>query len=452
VGLGSSIHIAEVENSLKFEEDWMTASTRARAGNGADRIHAFDGLRGVAAFIVVVFHYILLLYPHLSPSTSATPVALADTPLHILWNGPFAVAIFFVLSGFVMAAAAERRRASLLSNSVARYFRLAIPATASCILAWIWLTIWPDSAQTLAASVENPSRWLAITYQGEIMPLGVAVADGMVGNFVRGFSQFNNVLWTMQYELVGSIALFVGYWLWGGRVRLLLLALFSLAIIVFIPGPYLAFPLGAALYEARIRGRLNSAPAVVGWAAFITGILLGYHGAGSHERWGLPVVPGVWELGTSGGMISVVAAGFLIYGTLMLHSVGRFFSHPIAVWLGQISFSLYLVHVPPLYTIVAWSYVQHDIHPTLLAIAYFAGVLLLAQVFTWLVDDPMMRKLPKLRAWIDNTLAARGRQKAATETAGSDRDTRRRRTAQRGFPGPLTKNTSSAKVKSKHAP
>jgi peptidoglycan/LPS O-acetylase OafA/YrhL len=387
----------------------MPVSIGDSAALRTDRIRSFDGLRGVAALIVVIFHYMLLLYPHGSPSTASVPAAIADTPVHILWNGPFAVAIFFVLSGFVMAAAADRRRASLLSNSIARHLRLAVPATASCVLAWIWLSAWPTAAQDLAETVAAPSAWLEKTYQGDVKSLGHAIADGMVANFVRGFSQFNNVLWTLQYELIGSLGIFIGYRLWIGRARLLLLALSSAAIIMFIPGPYLAFPLGAALYEARTRGWLEHAPAAAPWAALIVGILLGYPGEGAHGRLGLPSVPMSWEFGASGGLVSVVAAGILIYGTLMLDCVGRIFSHAMPMWLGRISFSLYLVHVPPLYTIVAWSHLQHDLHPALLAFGYFTGVLLLAQLCTWLVDEPVMRRLPMLRARIDDRSKAGSR-------------------------------------------
>lgn len=399
----------------------MMASAHDGASLRMPRIAAFDGLRGVAALIVVIFHFLCLLYPRMSPGMSDVPVAIAHTPIHIFWNGHFAVAVFFVLSGFVMAAAADRRSNCLFSNSATRYLRLAVPAVLSCVLAWIWLSFWPTATQTMAETVDSPSPWLQFTYQGDVKTVVHAIADGAVANFLRGYSQFNNVLWTLQYELVGSLAIFVGYWISAGRARLLLLLLSSVAIIVFIPGPYLAFPLGAGLYEARKRGWLDNIPAAVPVLALIGGILLGYPGAGLHERLSLPSVPDPWELGASRGMIAVLAAGLLVYATFTLHYMSRFFSHAVPVWLGRISFSLYLVHVPPLYTVVAWSHAQHDAHPALLATGYFIGVFAIAHVFTLLVDEPTMQCLPRLRARIGDANVrlrqVRMRRKAATRNA-----------------------------------
>lgn len=324
----------------------MSPTCRDGAALPTQRITAFDGLRGVAALIVVIYHFLCLLNPQMTPSMVDDPVAVATTPLYLLWSGNFAVAVFFVLSGFVMAAASDRRPNSLFSNSVARYLRLAVPAALSCILAWAWLSAWPTAAQTMAESVEDPSRWLQYTYQDDVKTLGHAVVDGLLANFVRGYSRFNNVLWTLQFELIGSLGIFVGYWLSTGRARLILLVASIVAIVILIPGPYLAFPIGAALYEARIRGGLDHVPAAVPVAALVGGVLLGYHGAGAHDRLGLPPMPAGWELGSPRGMVSIVAAGLIVYATLMLRFIARFFSHAFPQWLGRISFGLYWCTCP----------------------------------------------------------------------------------------------------------
>lgn len=364
------------------------------------RIAAFDGLRGVAAAIVVLFHYLCLLHPSLTPRMSERVHWLADTPIHILWNGRFSVAVFFVLSGFVMAAAAERRRDALIANTITRYLRLALPVTASCLLAWGWLTAFPDSAQAMKDTLATPSRWLDFTYQDPIRPVWYAVADGMAANFIRGYSRFNNVLWTMQLELLGSLAIFLLYPLTQGLARLLSLAAAGLAVLLWLPDAYLGFVFGAALYEAHRRDLLRSVPAVVPIAALAAAVVLGGPGEGAHLRLDLPDVPEQWHLGRSRGVMAGVAAALLIYAVLTLPALARIFARPVPLFLGRISFGLYLVHVPPLYTIVAWSHLQ-GVPEIVLGPVYAIGVLVLAWIFTLVVDEPSLRWISALRTRID---------------------------------------------------
>jgi peptidoglycan/LPS O-acetylase OafA/YrhL len=282
------------------------------------RIKALDGLRGGGAVVVMVFHYLCLLHPEWVPGMVDAPVALADTPLFILWNGPFAVSVFFVLSGFVMAGAAERYHDALVANAVTRYLRLAVPVLASVLLAWALLTAMPDAVLSLAATMETPSPWLVYTHQGEIPSLAAAVFDGLVANFVRGASDFNNVLWVMQIELVGSLGLFGVYWLFAGRARLFALGAGGLAIIAFLPAAYLAFVLGAFLYEAHVRGLLRPERMPLPLLALAAGIVLGGPGPGSAERWGLPDLPDRLTIGVPHGFIPVLAATLIHYGVLGL--------------------------------------------------------------------------------------------------------------------------------------
>ena len=91
------------------------------------RIESFDGLRGIAALAVVAFHFLCMFHPAAAHAMAADPVWAAQTPLGLTWNGPFAVMVFFALSGFVLAAAADRRRGTLAGDLAARYLRLAVP-------------------------------------------------------------------------------------------------------------------------------------------------------------------------------------------------------------------------------------------------------------------------------------------------------------------------------------
>ena len=77
------------------------------------RMHSLDGLRGVAALVVVV-HHLLLTLPWFADRVGLGQLGTKGqftfswhnlfeyTPLHILYGGTEAVVIFFVLSGFVL--------------------------------------------------------------------------------------------------------------------------------------------------------------------------------------------------------------------------------------------------------------------------------------------------------------------------------------------------------------
>ncbi|TNC47715.1 acyltransferase [Rubellimicrobium rubrum] len=374
-----------------------TGSVGDPAKHPAKRILAFDGLRGVAALAVVIFHFLCLLRPTYVPTMTSTSAALTQTPIYVLWNGAFAVAIFFALSGFVMAAAADRRGQGLLVSSAARYLRLALPATASCLVAWLWLQTFSDATQIMGASLEEPSRWLGYTRQGEIGPIYHPIADGLISSFVKGSSLFNNVLWTMQVELIGSLGIFVLYRLSTKLLRIGALLLAGVAVLLVLPDAYLAFVLGAGLYEAHRSGVLERLPSAFPLAALLVGLVLGGVGPGSHETWGLPYVPERWQIGTERGLVSIFAAVLLIYAALMIPRLADLLAARVPLGLGRISFSLYLVHVPPLYTIVAWAYVTGAIPFPLLAALYFVGVLLMAWAFTLWVDEPVLRWLSAQR-------------------------------------------------------
>jgi len=362
------------------------------------RIAALDGLRGMAAVIVVAFHYLSILHFEVLPrSADAGSLSISDTPLAILWNGRFAVSVFFVLSGFVMAASAERRRDQLVANIFIRYLRLTIPVTASVVLAWILLNLAPSNASEMLASAPNPSPWLAYTYQDAIPSLLFALADGLLGNFLRGYSLFNNVLWTMRIELIGSVLLFVAYWMLRGQRLLWTLVLASIFIPLFLPHSYyLGFVIGALLYEAWNAGLIARMPPWTGLLSLAVGIALGSPGSGFDTRMSFPVEIAMLRPGNPEGLLPALAAGLLLYATMRFGPITRLMSTATLRWLGRMSFGLYLVHVPVLYTIVAGMHLSGVPEPQI-AGSYIALVLGIAYVFTLLIDEVTLRVLRKKR-------------------------------------------------------
>ena len=223
-----------------------------------EKIAHLEGLRGVLCVMVVVFHFACafagctVFGPN--PSILVDPnVCPPQTPgmldwLLILYNGPFAVQTFFVMSGFVLSlrhlshrplhtgpstpAASDPR----LALSVAkRYFRLMLPCVATTIMSY---AVAGSGWNVLAARMTG-NRWFAEAFPGmpatERPPL-TGLPWHLLFGVWQGACNLNVALWTMPYELFGSYLVFglVALLRTGGRAEvqwvLLAAAIFCLGM------------------------------------------------------------------------------------------------------------------------------------------------------------------------------------------------------------------------------
>src|SRR6185369_5603240 len=210
-----------------------------------DRKAYLDGLRGVAALIVLLGHLSIAL-------------ALSFGPVGVAYNGNFGVCIFFVLSGYVLAGLAHRSPLTFPAQVVRRYLRLAIPMLLTSIFAWALLALglYPNKA----AGDLLDSWWMRAWYQ---FPPSFAdmVWQSLYGAFAGADPTYNSNLWTMLPEFVGSVFVFLIYAL--ARNRCVRTALLLIWAGVNLHNYFPLFAAGALLYEyeADIRsafGRLGS--------------------------------------------------------------------------------------------------------------------------------------------------------------------------------------------------
>ncbi len=364
-----------------------------------ERLTHLDGLRGVAALVVIAHHYCLAFAPAMQPFRARTPHWLFDTPLAIFYNGSFALAIFFVVSGFVVANAGAAGKSPLPVNLIVRYLRLAIPATVSVLFALVLLNLfagWPRALNGLL-----PNFWLQQTYWDGTPGLGYALWHGIYGVFVSGGSLFNNPLWTMRTELIGSFAVFTVYAFtrgWGRPVAVIALC----AIAVWQnQGQYLTFGAGALLRELWAAERLPRQGALI---ALGVGVLLGAPLQQAAMRFGFKDAGFFGDLGAVLGLTAIAAGALIVYAVLASPSLRAILSARIPAFLGRISFGLYLVHVPLIVTIGALAYVElapANAFGLALGLAVLiAASVLLAWAMTRWIDDPLVRALRYARQLI----------------------------------------------------
>jgi len=361
----------------------------------SQRLDHLDGLRGVAAVAVVIFHLMSALVPWLVAEQQPGAHWLAYTPFAVLWNGTFAVSVFFVLSGFVVTNATLRKSDPIWIDVGIRYLRLAIPATASTLVAWLLLSLFPTSATDLAAL--TGSRWLGWTYQETIPGPAAAIYNGMAGIFLTGGSFFNNVLWTMRPELLGSILCFAACAFTSSRSRLAIAIGSAVIFIALRRYDYVCFPLGIVLREAWAAGRLPSALPI---SALLLGMLIGSQSGDAARQLGLDWLPEPLNPEKKGGLLYPLGALLVVYGCLRSALLVTWLSGRSGRFLGAISFPLYLIHVPLIYTVVAEAALRAGRHAPLLACLVAGSLLLMVAIAyaaeRWL-ERPFLGLLGRLR-------------------------------------------------------
>lgn len=376
----------------------MPSSSDSRPA-AAPRYVALDGLRGVAAISVVLFHYMACFTPSLVPDYSQAVPWWVDTPVGLLFNGGFAVSLFFVLSGFVLASASAHRKSPLWWDLTARWVRLAGPATASVLIAWGLLRLFPTATERLSATIS--SGWHRYVLQKSIPGPLHAAYDGLIGNFIHGYSNFNNVLWTMKLELIGSVGIYVFYRTVIERWRLhaLLVVLVAMGILGIRPA-FIAFVLGAIGCELVGR-QIVRMPNRTACGVLVVGVLLAFPAAGFCARWGLSALPGWLQIGQPASIVAPLAAFLMLMAVVQSRTLARPLRSPVGLFLGRVSFPLYLIHVPLLYTLVASSVIALDWFDRPELAAMFGLFLSVSLVAAWAferwIDAPLLGLSTRVR-------------------------------------------------------
>lgn len=309
----------------------------------------FDGLRGLAALVVFFGHMACSLYPALTsgdPDLSGLSILpdLARTPFSLLTASNSAVCIFFVLSGYVMSMVANRSGESFIAISTRRYLRLAGPAVGSCILS-AWLLKHHLYFNQSVAGLTG-SAWLKqwFLFDGHYR---VALIEGLRGIFENPNSTYNSSLWTMYVELWGSLAIFSTYYLVKNKSLRLVSFVLACLIAAKLYNRYEFFCIfaGAISFNLHQLFKLQFWQGWMSTACVLIGIFLcSYPDFAPNGHGGIIYN---W-IGTSYRATSYHALGgvFIVHFMHQSTLFKNFFSSPLLLWLGKVSFALYLIHLP----------------------------------------------------------------------------------------------------------
>lgn len=319
--------------------------------NSSRRQSAPDLLRGLAALVVVVHHFLLIFYPALfttlakhKHTESNIESQLSYSVFSFLWNGHFAVTIFFVLSGYVLSAGYfSRNDLSLPTRStLQRYLRLILPVAVSILLAWLLLRMNAFSNISVAQIYTKNEFWFENLWR--IHPdILAALKEAFIQTpFFGGTLEYNPVLWTINLELFGSLLVFAFLALCGKlRNRFVI---YILLCVLLYKSHLIAFVIGTAIADYKYSDHFRELHRYVLAALVVVAVYAGsFHWMNflQHGEWG------VLEhmTGLTARLIYTAGAAILVFCAANRTKTESKRLQYAGAWLGKISFGVYLLHL-----------------------------------------------------------------------------------------------------------
>ena len=331
-----------------------------------NRYAAIDGLRGIAAIAVVMFH--------------------AKGWFGAAWpaRGYVAVDLFFVLSGFVIAASYEHRlragmtlRRFFLIRAI-RLFPLYLIGLAAAVLV---LSLAPEARDTFIGGRVMDLRALPFALLALPSPLGGSRADLVY--------PLNFPAWSLFFEFAINILYALTWRRWTLRLLPAPILVSGLLLIIFggdgdkgwawegFPVGMLrclyAFPFGVLIFRLRSEG--YRAPAVPGLAC------LAAFGA-------LLLIPAQYAIPVA------ILAGAPLTAAFAASATARGALLPLFSTLGLVSYALYALHIPLINATRAVLF-RLNAHPDPYAIgfAFLAAIIPLCFFVARYCDDPIRAAL-----------------------------------------------------------
>ncbi len=352
------------------------------------RITGLDSMRGVAA-LIVVFNHLYNFIPALAADTSWL---FNYTPVHWLVAGRQAVMLFFVLSGFVLALPYFNGYAQAYKPYLIRRFcRIYIPFFVVLLVAAL---LWKLLASASLSYAPHGDEWSypvdLFGFVSHILMLGVGMGNAL-----------NPPMWTLIIEMRVSIifpvlVVLVRRFSWGLVIAGVFVWYGIAKLYVFLDGagnfymanthlgailltlyyvPYFLFGIFIASHADFFKMLMSRIPRILHFLFALLIFLMPYAFLKGNF-----MIAELWY---------GVVASYLVLICVSFDRVNDLLSGGVLQWLGKVSYSLYLVHMPVLLSML---YGLHDVLPLLVILALaFPLVFVVADLAYRFVEVPAMR-------------------------------------------------------------
>lgn len=336
-----------------------------------NEIKWITGLKGVCAVSVVLLHMLACFYSDviagsITISRLNTYNFITFTPINIIFNGSFAVYVFWIISAYLLAYSWYTKYdiKDMQRKILNKYFRLILPIAVTTLLAFCIIKM-DFYYHEVAGSLIGDSFF---TNERDFnnMTIYHVIGDLVYDVFFTGYVDIIPPLWTMHIEFLGSLITVLFLLIMGSKKHAWILEVLLLPIMFsgadFIV--YCCFLMGVILAQYQVFH--NKANNTVGIICLIVGTILGGYPPSCVPSEGLyryiyveyvewynmkyNSVMGVHSL-------YVIAATLIVFGVLNSSILQKIYSNRLFYYLGKNSFYIYLIHIPILFTLNAFLFV-----------------------------------------------------------------------------------------------
>lgn len=294
-----------------------------------EKLNSIENLRAFLCISVFICHFKGAFFPKSSIANK-----LMETPLSIVFNGNIPVRLMFIISGIVISYKFFTKECydEIVPDIVKRYFRLGVPVAVACLFSYYLMKV--SLMRNLeVAEITQSQDFLAIF--NNFVPSKITLLKEMLYSVLFfGSSGYVGPMWTMSFEMYGSILILASLYLLKNysKVRIL----YYIFTLLLYTNYYSYFVLGMAISDFVFNLKTNR----VFDNIYLRNILIIFSGLYLSN----PVFPEKDYF----SFICFSLIAFIFFTNLLTNDLNRknYKSNKLLAWFSKHSFAIYLLHWP----------------------------------------------------------------------------------------------------------
>lgn len=315
------------------------------------RIDWLDGTKGILCILIFIHHFLLIFFPaiHFGASVPSylygVDTYLSQSPLSVIFNGNYMVALFCVISAVVISrnVMCIEDKSKLADTVAKRYFRLMLPLLGVGFVTYLFSQLGFFSNVEVGALLKSP--W-AVAYYNDPISFGEFISSSFIRTWFYGDSTLATSFWMLSKLFIGTfVCILMSLITWKYPKNAFVFYVFLILVYIDRSNLIFAFVLGTliawiSVYSTKLFNRY------AGIFALLLGVLLGGYPSGVEPTNFYKYISFLSYID-----LHIIGAALTIYGLFSCQVLQKLLSTKIFRWLGQISYSVYLIHILVLFSL-----------------------------------------------------------------------------------------------------